>query len=67
MSAGTEPGTKKPGLFASCCGGAKEQEANRTVRINQGNPHEGYRNNETHTTKYNLLTFLPKALFEQYR
>jgi hypothetical protein len=26
-----------------------------------------YRGNRTTTTKYNALTFLPKALFEQYR
>jgi len=26
-----------------------------------------YRGNRTSTTKYSLLTFLPKALFEQYR
>jgi hypothetical protein len=26
-----------------------------------------YKGNKTTTTKYTLLTFLPKALFEQYR
>jgi len=26
-----------------------------------------YRGNRTTTTKYNALTFMPKALFEQYR
>lgn len=33
-------------------------------------PHGGqprYRGNSTSTTKYTLLTFLPKSLFEQYR
>jgi hypothetical protein len=33
-------------------------------------PHGGqlkYRGNRTSTTKYTLLTFLPKSLFEQYR
>lgn len=33
-------------------------------------PHGGqpnYRGNRTSTTKYTLLSFLPKALFEQYR
>lgn len=28
---------------------------------------KGMRDNRTSTTKYNLVTFLPKALFEQYR
>lgn len=28
---------------------------------------QGYAGNRTTTTKYSLLTFLPKALFEQYR
>jgi hypothetical protein len=27
----------------------------------------GYRGNRTSTTKYTLLSFLPKSLFEQYR
>ncbi len=26
-----------------------------------------FRGNKTTTTKYNLITFLPKSLFEQYR
>lgn len=29
--------------------------------------HRKYCRNETTTTKYNVLTFLPKSLFEQYR
>lgn len=34
-----------------------------------GPAHSGprYRGNRTSTTKYTLLSFLPKALFEQYR
>lgn len=28
---------------------------------------EHYAGNRTTTTKYNLLTFIPKSLFEQYR
>lgn len=29
--------------------------------------HQHYKGNATSTTKYNVWTFLPKALFEQYR
>lgn len=32
-----------------------------------GGPQRRYRGNRTSTTKYTLLTFLPKSLFEQYR
>lgn len=47
-----------------------KQEIARTTRevnLNNGDPHKLYRANNTSTTKYNLATFLPKALFEQYR
>src|SRR5699024_10494087 len=29
--------------------------------------HKGFLNNSIHTAKYNLFTFLPKFLFEQFR
>ncbi len=45
----------------------REDETTRTVEVNSPSPNPDYANNETSTTKYNLLTFLPKALFEQYR
>jgi uncharacterized protein YvpB len=54
-----------------CCGRwtGKKTESNpfREVRVNTADPHKGYKGNYTSTTKYNLLTFFPKALFEQYR
>jgi hypothetical protein len=48
-----------------CCGGGKVDESIRTVHINAGDPHQDYLGNYTRTTKYTLLTFFPKALFEQ--
>jgi hypothetical protein len=32
-----------------------------------GEEQRKYTGNKTTTTKYNLLTFIPKSLFEQYR
>eukprot|EP00798_Chlamydomonas_sp_ICE-L_P023702 gene23702-9243_t len=49
-----------------CCG-AKEKVGNWQIDINTGEKNPNYQNNYTSTTKYSLLTFLPKALFEQYR
>lgn len=37
------------------------------VVINSGEADKEYKGNAISTTKYNLLTFFPKALFEQYR
>lgn len=48
------------------CGGGGPIETIRDVDIN-GTPSEDYQGNYTTTSKYNLLTFVPKALFEQYR
>jgi hypothetical protein len=45
----------------------KKIEAARTIHINQNFHHKGYKDNRTSTTKYNLFTYLPKSLFEQYR
>ena len=45
----------------------KPIESARTIHINQNAPHKGFKTNVTSTTKYNLFTYLPKALFEQYR
>mmetsp|Transcript_27778 Transcript_27778/g.60863 ORF Transcript_27778/g.60863 Transcript_27778/m.60863 type:complete len:1303 (+) Transcript_27778:244-4152(+) len=42
-------------------------EGIREININSGEEHPEYDVNYTSTTKYNILTFLPKALFEQYR
>ena len=47
--------------------GQKEAESVRDIPINTGVSNPEYKSNYTSTTKYNLLTFLPKALFEQYR
>ena len=53
-----------------CCGRGRGEAEPRTwqVHINGGAAqHKGYAGNEISTTKYNVLTFLPIALFEQYR
>lgn len=42
-------------------------ETKREIPINTGEHNRLYDGNYTSTTKYNLLTFIPKALFEQYR
>ncbi len=42
-------------------------EAIRNVHIGVDDPHAQYLGNYTRTTKYTLITFLPKALYEQYR
>ncbi|KAG1671350.1 hypothetical protein FOA52_002960 [Chlamydomonas sp. UWO 241] len=44
----------------------RPKEGNREIHVNRANTGK-YKSNETSTTKYNLITFLPKALFEQYR
>ena len=54
---GCRPGSKKDA-------GAAEK---RVVHINTGEHDKHYAGNATSTTKYNVWTFLPKALFEQYR
>lgn len=53
--------------FSDCFSRGQSEEGTREVLINSGHLHHGYKGNYTSTTKYNLLTFLPKALFEQYR
>lgn len=45
----------------------KQIEAARTIHINQNFHHKGFKGNGTSTTKYNVFTYLPKSLFEQYR
>ena len=39
----------------------------RRICVNQAVQPHTYRSNYVATTKYNLLTFLPKALYEQFR
>ena len=39
----------------------------RVITINKGHVHLNYKGNYTSTTKYNVVTYLPKALFEQFR
>ena len=44
--------------------------ASRFIWLNSADhaeEHAAFRGNVVYTTKYNLATFLPKALFEQYR
>ncbi|GLC46227.1 hypothetical protein PLESTM_001842700 [Pleodorina starrii] len=48
-------------------GSVNREPEQRLVRINAGEPDRSYAGNYTSTTKYNIWTFLPKALFEQYR
>jgi len=51
------------------CGRKSEVETERLVHIAEATHprHALYANNFTRTTKYTLLTYLPKSLFEQYR
>lgn len=49
---------------------ARHKPANnepRIIRVNKGHVHEHFKGNYTSTTKYNPATYLPKALFEQFR
>ena len=39
----------------------------RVITINRGHVHLNCKGNYTSTTKYNVVTYLPKALFEQFR
>ena len=39
----------------------------RIIGVNKGHVHERFKGNYTSTTKYNPATYLPKALFEQFR
>ena len=39
----------------------------RSIRLNAGDPHKLFKGNYVSTTKYNVVTYLPKALFEQFR
>ncbi|XP_044961810.1 putative phospholipid-transporting ATPase 9 [Hordeum vulgare subsp. vulgare] len=64
--------------FALCAKGATEDHSkigtagfSRVVYVNDPDRHEGegfrYPKNEVSTTKYSLVTFVPKSLFEQFR
>lgn len=49
---------------------ARHKPANnepRIISVNKGHVHEHFKGNYTSTTKYNPATYLPKALFEQFR
>ncbi|AQK65518.1 Phospholipid-transporting ATPase 3 [Zea mays] len=50
-----QPQPMAPSVRTVCC---NDREANAPV---------GYKGNSVSTTKYNILTFLPKGLFEQFR
>ena len=39
----------------------------RVITLNKDHAHEHYKGNYTSTTKYNVVTYFPKALFEQFR
>lgn len=51
-------------------GGAAASE-HRLILVNQDlaskHPHKHFKNNYVSTTKYNVATYLPKALYEQFR
>lgn len=64
--------------FALCAKGSSEDHSkigtagfSRVVYVNDPDRHEGegfrYPKNEVSTTKYSLVTFVPKSLFEQFR
>ncbi|GIL71194.1 hypothetical protein Vretimale_17772 [Volvox reticuliferus] len=48
-------------------GRTRRETEKRLVRVNTGEHDHSYAGNYTSTTKYTIWTFLPKALFEQYR
>ncbi|CAF1125108.1 unnamed protein product [Adineta ricciae] len=52
-----------------CCKKNKTTASTRVVRANDTifNRTQKYKNNRISTTKYNIVTFLPKNLFEQFR
>ena len=50
-----------------CIQRKKQPQGSRRIVVNQNHLHKGYKSNATSTTKYNLFTYFPKALFEQYR
>ena len=39
----------------------------RVLSVNDGHVGKEFKGNYVSTTKYNLLTYFPKALFEQFR
>lgn len=39
----------------------------RVLSVNEGHKHGDYKGNYVSTTKYNVFTYFPKALFEQFR
>ena len=39
----------------------------RVLSVNSGHVHKDFKDNFVSTTKYNIATYLPKALFEQFR
>ncbi|KAM4719225.1 phospholipid-transporting ATPase ID-like [Anableps anableps] len=55
--------------FGNLCGKEKKQEEERYVRANDrpSNLSYHYANNAIRTSKYNIFTFLPLNLFEQFR
>lgn len=48
-------------------GNTKEKESIRHIFINNGEQLSKFKGNAVATTKYNLVTFFPKALAEQFR
>eukprot|EP00798_Chlamydomonas_sp_ICE-L_P016456 gene16456-22676_t len=55
------------GIKLGKCWGGKVVEETRVVQLNATERTLGHDVNSTRTTKYTLLTYWPKALFEQYR
>ena len=63
-----EPTSPKKGLRALMSNKkAQAEQAARVIQINDGVHHKEFKGNYVSTTKYNIITYLPKALFEQYR
>jgi hypothetical protein len=76
MSLGSRvhPEVAEPVMVVEVCPKAAEEEGGKAatyfpVRVNEpaANARHPFPTNYTRTTKYTLLSFLPKNLFEQYR
>ncbi|XP_038153492.1 phospholipid-transporting ATPase ID-like [Cyprinodon tularosa] len=56
------------GFFGKLCGGEKKKEEERFLRANDRpfNLSQQYAKNAIKTAKYNIITFLPRNIFEQF-
>ena len=56
-------------VYSSACASARHRSESRVVRVTTGDANKEFkhRGNAISTGKYNLFTFFPKALYEQFR